>query len=123
MSPLKVTVRGVFSSLTVSGAAFPLRPAPFVQDPLNTAPAVSAVGTWAAVQATGPLIESAPVVVIVTSLVYQSLSPGVPAVTASVAVGGVLSSLTVRGAASPVSPAALVQEPLNTAPAVSTVWY
>ena len=43
-------------------------------------------------QTVGLLTVSVPEVLTVTSLVYQPFAPGVPAVTASAAVGGVLSS-------------------------------
>ena len=72
-------------------------------------------------QVTGPLIVSAPLGWTVTSLVYQPFVPGVPAVTVRSAVGPVLSSLIVSGAAFVVSPASLVQEPLKVWPAVSAV--
>ena len=52
----------VLSSLMVRGVAFVVSPALFVQEPLNTVPAVSAVWDWLAVQVTGLLVESAPVV-------------------------------------------------------------
>src|SRR5688572_32516945 len=81
----------VLSSFTVSGAAFVLRPASFVQEPLNSCPVVSVVCDWSAVHVTGLEIESVPSVSTVTSLVYQPFDPSVPAVTASAAVGPVLS--------------------------------
>ena len=60
-----------------------------------------------------------------TALTYQPWSPsGVDGVgPSSLITGAVLSSLTVSGAASVVSPASLVHEPLNAAPVVSFVWY
>src|SRR5262249_58650167 len=98
--PLSIAiVGGVLSSLTVSDEAGALRPARLVQEPLKTVPSVSVVWDWSAVQVTGPLRESSPVVRRVTSLVYQPLAPSVPETTASVAVGGGLSSFTVSGAA------------------------
>ncbi len=63
----------------MSGAALVVRPASFVQEPLNTCPAVSVVCDWSAVHVTGLEIESVPSVSTVTSLVYQPLSPSVPA--------------------------------------------
>ena len=44
-------------------------------------------------QTVGLLTVSVPEVLTVTSLVYQPFAPGVPAVTASAAVGGVLSNI------------------------------
>src|SRR6266487_3032642 len=111
--PFQVRVGAVLSSLMVREAAFVLSPASLEQEPLKIAPAVSVVWNWSAVQLTGLLMLSAPVVLIVTSLTYQPLSLSVPAVTASVALGPVLSSLTVNGAASVESPALLVHEPLK----------
>ena len=88
----------VLSSLTVTGAALPMRPAGSVHDPLKTWPVVSVVWDWFGVQVTGPLIVSAPLVSMVTSSTNQPFEPGVP-VAASVADGAVLSSLTVRATA------------------------
>src|SRR6476646_2452100 len=65
---------------------------------------------------------SAPAACTVTSVTYQPLSPSVPAVTESAAVGPVLSSLTGSSKALAVRPASFVHEPLNTCPAVSVVW-
>ena len=62
-------VGAVLSNWTVNAEALVLRPASFVQDPLNVAPAVSVVWCWSAVQVTGLLIESLPEVETVTSLV------------------------------------------------------
>src|SRR5262245_15434660 len=112
----------VLSTFTVRGSASVARPAALVQEPLKTAPAVSSVWCWSGVQVTGPLMASSPVVETVTSLVYQPLEPGVPAVTARAAEGPVLSTFTVSGSALVLRPAALVQEPLKTVPAVSSVW-
>ena len=61
---------------------------------------------------------SAPAACTVTSVTYQLLSPSVPAVTESPAVGPVLSSLTVSAKALAVRPASFVHEPLNSCPAV-----
>ena len=85
----------VLSSFNVSGAALVGSPAAFVQEPLNTCPAVSAVCCSSAVHVVGLLMPSEPSVSTVTSLVYQPLEPSVPAVTASAADGPVLSSFTV----------------------------
>src|SRR5262245_7830069 len=114
--PLSIAiVGGVLSSLTVSDEAAALRPARLVQEPLKTVPSVSVVWNWSAVQLTGPLRVSSPVVRTVTSLVYQPVGLSVPVTTARVAVGGVLSSFTVSGAAWVVRPALFVQDPLKTA--------
>src|SRR5439155_290947 len=109
----------VLSSLVVSGSASVARPASFVHEPWNVVPVVSVVWCWSAVHVIGPLIASAPVAPMMTSDVYQPLAPGVPAVTASAALGPDLSSFTVIGAASVESPAALVHEPCRSVPPVS----
>ena len=113
-----VAVGGVLSSLTVSGAAFVVRPALLVQEPLKTAPAVSVVWDWSPVQTTGLLIESVPVVLIVTSLVYQPLSPSVPAAARATPAGPVLSSLIVTEAELG-NPAPFVAEQVTVWPVVS----
>src|SRR6266487_289866 len=120
--PFQVRVGAVLSSLMVREAAFVLSPASLEQEPLKIAPAVSVVWNWSAMQLTGLLMLSVPLVLTVTSLTYQPLMPSVPAVTASVALGPVLSSLTVSGAALVLRPASLVQEPLKIAPVASVVW-
>ena len=85
-------VGAVVSRLTVSGAAFVVRPAAFVQEPLKVVPLLSVESVCRAVQVTGVLMESVPVVVMVTLLVYQPLLPSVPD-GVSTAVGPVLSIL------------------------------
>jgi uncharacterized protein involved in exopolysaccharide biosynthesis len=80
---------------------------------------VSLESVCGASQLTGSLIVSAPDVVTVTLLTYQPLEPVVPTVTASAALGAVLSSFTVSGAASVESPAPLVHEPVNVVPVLS----
>ena len=100
----------------------PISPALLVQEPLNSCPVVSFVCDCFAVQVTGPLIVSAPLVSTVTLLVYQPFAPSVPAVTVSAADGPVLSSLTVNGAASVLRPASLVHDPVKSSPVVSSVW-
>jgi hypothetical protein len=50
------------------------------------------------------------------------LLPRVPALTAKLAVGPVLSNLIVSGAALALRPASLVHEPLKTTPVVSVAW-
>jgi len=52
----------VLSSLMVKGVAFVVSPALLVQEPLKTVPAVSVVWDWLAVQMTGLLADSVPVV-------------------------------------------------------------
>ena len=52
----------VLSSLMVRGVAFVVSPALLVHDPLKTVPAVSVVWDWLAVQVTGLLADSVPVV-------------------------------------------------------------
>ena len=74
-------------------------------------------------QLTGPLIVSLPEACTVTSLMYQPCAPSVPALTARLAVGPVLSNLTVREAFAPVFPALSVQWPVNSWPDVSVVWF
>ena len=76
----------VLSSLTVTGVASVVIPASFVHEPVKSSPVVSSVCCCSAVQVTGPLIASVPLVAIVTSLVRQPFAPRVPAVTASVQV-------------------------------------
>src|SRR6266567_4227412 len=123
-SGVKVSVNtgGVASRFTVRSVAFVAKPASLVQEPWKSWPAVSTVSGWSDVQVTGLLIVSPPVVLTVTLLVYQPLLPKVPDETAKVAVGPVLSSLTISGAALVVRPASFVQEPLNGALVVSVVW-
>ena len=65
-------------------------------------------------------MASDPEVEIVTSLTYQPWAPGLPEVTDMAAEGPVLSTLTVMGAASVLSPASLVHEPEKVAPVVSS---
>src|SRR5215470_3004404 len=115
------TAGGVLSSLMFKAVAFVVRPASLVQLPYTGVPMVSLLTTWSVLQETGPLILSVPLACTVTSLVYQPLSPRVPEVTASVAVGPVLSSLMVIGTALAVSPASLLHDPLNSCPVVSAV--
>jgi hypothetical protein len=88
-------VGGVLSSLTVRGVALVIKPALLVHEPLKVTPVVSVFWNWSAVQTTGLLIESVPLVWLVTSEVYQPLAPGVPAETDNIAVGPVLSIFTV----------------------------
>src|SRR5437764_11829003 len=67
-----------------------------------------------------PLVVSAPVVLAVTSLVYQPCAPSVP-VAASAAVGGVASNLKVNMPV-PMLPARSVQVPLTEAAALSVLY-
>ena len=92
---VRIAVGPVLSTFMVNGAALVTSPALFVQEPLNTVPVVSVVWNWFAIQVTEPLMVSVPLVWMVTSLVYHPLLPSVPAITASVAVGPVLSILMV----------------------------
>ena len=64
-------------------------------------------------QTTGLLTVSVPLVDMVTSVTYQPLLPSVPAVTAKLAEGGLISRLIVRVGAFVVRPAAFVQLPAN----------
>src|SRR5438067_1806191 len=107
----RVAAGPVLSSLTFSATAFVVRPASLVQEPWNKVPAVSAAWSWLAVQVVGLLTLSVPVVLIVTSLVYQPFAPAVPAVTARLAEGPVLSIFRDKAVAFVVRPASLVQEP------------
>jgi hypothetical protein len=84
-------------------------------------PVVSVVNVTSAVQFTGSLTESTPEAWTVVSLVYQPFVPGVPAVTARVALGAVLSILITMGAALAAKPAAFVHEPFTVVPGVSAV--
>jgi hypothetical protein len=70
---------------------------------------------------TGLLIASLPEVATVTSLTYQPFAPGVPELTERAADGPDLSSLTIRGEALALSPAALVQDPFIVVPEVGVV--
>jgi len=69
---------GLTSRLTVKGEALVDRPAAFEQLPAKSCPAVSIVKVCGAVHVTEPLIESLPLVDMVTSLTYQPLVPSVP---------------------------------------------
>ncbi len=116
-------VGAVLSSFTTSADASVVRPASFVQAPARSVRAVSCVcDTAALVHVTGELIESLPVVAAWMSDVNQPLLPSCgELVMPATAVGPLLSSFTVSAAACVVRPAPLVQEPLNTWPAVSAV--
>src|SRR5687767_15186710 len=100
------------SSFTVRGAASVYRPAALMHDPLTGVPEVSVVNVCVAEQTTPPLTASLPEASMVTSSVYQPLLPGVPLVTARLADGPVLSTLTVTASVGVDKPAALVQEAL-----------
>src|SRR5581483_7817551 len=85
---------GVWSTFTVSGAAFPTSPALSVHEPLKTVPAVSSSWSWPGVQVTGPLTESDPVVETVGLDTNQPFRPGTPDA-ARLAAGADSSSSTV----------------------------
>src|SRR5687768_2314188 len=117
----RVIAGTVLSTLIASGAASVSSPAWFVHEPLNVTPVVSVLCTRGAVQTTGRLMESAPVVVTVTSLLYQPFRPNAPAADCITSVGAVLSTFTINGDALVRRPASFVQEPLTVVPAVSAV--
>src|SRR6266545_372766 len=96
---VSVTTGADLTSFTISGVASVVRPASFVHEPFSVAPAVSVLTICAGVHTTGELMLSEPLVVTVTSLVYQPFDPTVPSVTASSALGGGWSSLIVTEAA------------------------
>src|SRR5688572_4077680 len=121
MLPAKATSTGpVLSILMVIGVASVVRPAPLVHEPVTMVEGVSALKVCADVQVT-PLMSSAPLVAILTVVVYQPFAPIVPQVTDKAAVGGVLSILMVIGVASVVRPAPLVHEPVTMVEAVSVL--
>src|SRR5258705_2794746 len=67
---------------------------------------------------------SVPAVFTVISLLFQPFEPAVPAVTASITSGAVLSSLMLSAVALVLNPASLVQDPFTAVPVVSvlTIW-
>ena len=117
---VRVVIGPVLSTFMVKGEALVANPALLVQEPLKTAPAVSVVWNWFAVQVTGLLIVSVPLVWMVTSLVYQPLLPSVPEIIERLAVGPVLSILIVTEA-EPERPALFVAEQVSVVPDVSEV--
>jgi hypothetical protein len=75
-------VGAVWSILMLSGAAFVVRPAALVHEPLTIVWVVSSVSETSAVQMT-PLWSSCPDARTTTALVYHPLLPSVPETTES----------------------------------------